>query len=111
MESSTKQSESRHLELVAPSSLFSPLKFVSIGVGLGEEGYCQLWLKCHCQGSEQWFAIVLLCSVLVCNYVVILQRTNTLINLLCTCACVCVQLVLGAACMQEPDLSSTREPN
>lgn len=50
--------------------------------------------ECRYQGSTKWFAI-LLCSVLVCNYAVILKGTVTLINLLC----VCMQLVLRVECV------------
>lgn len=51
--------------------------------------------ECRYQGSTKWFALVLLCSVLVCNYAIILKGTVTLINLLC----VCMQLVLRVECV------------
>lgn len=68
-------------------------------MGLGEEGYCQLWWN-FIVGEEKWFVIVLCCSVLVCNYAVILKHTDTLINLLC----MCMQLFLGAACCSESQI-------
>lgn len=55
--------------------------------------------ECRYQGSTKWFAIVLLCSVLVCNYAVILKGTVTLVNLVC----VCMQLVLRVECVALTD--------
>lgn len=57
--------------------------------------------ECRYQGSTKWFAVVLLCSVLVCNYAVILKGTVTLANLLCVC--VCMQLVLRVECVALTD--------
>lgn len=42
-----------------------------------------LWLNVIVKRSKEWFAIVLHCSVLVCNYAVILIHTDTLIHLVC----------------------------
>lgn len=68
------------------SSTLAP-QFVSIGMGLEEEGYCQLRLNVIVRRSKKWFVVIVSrCSVLVCNYAVILRHTDTLINLVCACA-------------------------
>lgn len=101
LESSMMQAGSRHLEPTIPggwgrgrdtcsyphgSSTLAP-QFVSIDMALEEEGYCQLWLNVIVRRSKKWFVVIVLrCSVLVCNYAVILRHTDTLINLVCACA-------------------------
>lgn len=66
-----------------PPPFLSPGPPPCTEVGLEDEGYCQLRLSVTVRRSQKWFAMVVRCSVLVCNYAVTLKHTDTLINLVC----------------------------